>query len=277
MTKPSQILLWPDAPPGALGNDPATDIPVLTFHPAPPELATGAAVVICPGGGYWEMMDSYEGRDVALWLNERGISAFILKYRLAAHGYHHPEITADMHRAIRLVRARAQEWNIHPARIGVIGFSAGGHLASVSMTHGGDGAPSSADPVERMSARPDFGIICYAIISMELQPTRNLLGQSPTESLVREFSSDLQVNSATPPCFIWHTQDDRTVPVAHALRFAAALEKHRVPFALHIYPRGEHGLGLGVKGYDPAQAVPLHPWTTELALWLEEQSLARQK
>jgi acetyl esterase/lipase len=265
--------LWHGLPPGALGNAPERDIPTLTVYPAPPELASGAAVVICPGGGYWELMDGYEGRDFALWLNERGLSAFVLKYRLAAHGYHHPEITNDLLRAIRHVRAHAQDWGIDSNRIGVMGASAGGHLASLAMTHGDKGNSAAEDLVERVSSRPNFGILCYAVISMELWPMTNLLGKSPIPALIRHLSSDLQVTRGTPPCFIWHTQDDKTVSVEHALKFACALQRDEVSFALHIYPSGEHGLGLGVKGYDHAGSQALHPWTSEFRLWLEQQGL----
>lgn len=271
---PTPFPLWASDPPGALGNDPVRDIPTLTYYPAPPELATGAAVVICPGGGYLELMD-YEGKDCALWLNERGIAGFVLKYRLASHGYHYPEITNDVTRAMRYVRAHAPEWQLDSARIGVMGGSAGGHLASFALTHYDAGNPAHEDPVERAGSRPDFGILSYPLISCTIVPLKNLAGKSPTPELLRLLSSEQQVTSDTAPCFIWHTQDDKVVSVRHTLLFAEALQANGVSYSLHIYPSGEHGMGLGVKGYHPGEGQKLHPWTDELALWLESRGISK--
>ena len=265
--RPLPFPLWPSLPPGALGSDPDRDIPTLTAYIAPSANATGAAVIVCPGGGYSELMD-YEGHDFALWLNERGVTAFVLKYRLASHGYHHPDITNDITRAVRSVRSEAQKWGVDPSRIGVMGSSAGGHLASFAMTHFDAGNPCHPDPVERVSSRPDFGILCYSVISMQLSRFKSILGPDADEDLVRLLSSDLQVTSETPPCFLWHTYEDATVSVDHPLRFARALAAHAIPFSLHIYPNGEHSLGLGVKGYIPGTHSDLHPWTAELDRWL---------
>lgn len=259
--------LWDGPAPFALGAQPDRDIPALTpFWPEEGK-ATGAAMIICPGGGYWELMD-YEGRDYALWLAGHGIAAFVLTYRLASHGYHHPAITTDVTRAIRYVRSFADDWGLDAGRIGVMGSSAGGHLASYAATHYERSNPDVPDAIDRVSSRPDLAVLCYAVTSMELWPMYNVTGLHPTPELIRELSSDLNVTKDTPPCFLWQTQDDPTVGVEHALVFASALRKNGVGFALHIYPTGPHGLGLGVHGYDPGSHNDLHPWTNELVGWL---------
>jgi acetyl esterase/lipase len=178
----------------------------------------------------------------------------------------------DAARAMRLVRAHAGEWKLDPRRVGIMGSSAGGHLASTLLTHFDAGNPEAADPVERQSSRPDLGILCYAVITMgpltHKGSKENLLGKEPPPELVRELSNELQVTKATPPCFIWHTSDDRTVPVENALLFAGALKAAGVPFALHIYQKGPHGQGLGSRDYNPDKWLP---WTRECVLWLKEQ------
>lgn len=270
MSAPEIIPLWPQRPPGARGERPE-DVPTLTIY-CPPSEKVRAAVLIFPGGGYWDLMDSYEGKDFALWLNERGIAAFVLRYRLAAHGYHYPEITDDATRAIRHIRTHCAQWNIDPARIGVMGASAGGHLASFTVTHFDEGNSTATDLVERVSSKPDFGILCYAVLSFtafESGTMKNLLGENPSADLVKFTSSELQVTAQTPPCFIWHTSNDPVVPAENALLFAQALQKQGVPYSLHLYPSGPHGIGLGVYGYLPGSSIPLHPWTRELSLWLE--------
>jgi acetyl esterase/lipase len=216
-----------------------------------------------------------------VWLNGRGIAAFVLDYRLGSNGYRHPAMLLDIMRAIRMVRSHAAEWQIDPARVGVMGSSAGGHLASTALTHFDDGQPAAGDPVERAGSRPDFGVLCYPVISMggvtHGGSRQNLLGDNPPADLVELLSSDLQVTRDTPPCFIWHTADDAVVDVRNSLDFAAALSKNGVPFELHVYPHGAHGLGLGVHGYDPAgaEAPELLRWTRELAVWLRESGIGR--
>jgi acetyl esterase/lipase len=267
--------LWPGGAPGALGtND--QDIPTLTPYLPDPAKASGAAVVICPGGGYG-MLASHEGVDYARFLNEQGIAGFVLKYRLGSKGYRHPVMLQDAARAVRTVRARAVDWGLGKHRIGIMGSSAGGHLASTLLTHFDAGKPDSGDPIERVSSRPDFGILCYAVITMGQfthQGSRNnLLGPNPSAELVKNLSNELQVTKDTPPCFVWHTWEDTAVPVENSLQFAEALRKAGVPFDLHIYLKGAHGLGLGTRDWAPAQR---HPWTRDCAFWLQQLGFAAQ-
>ena len=273
----SSFPLWPDGAPGALGHEPK-DIPTLTVFLPSAEKATSAAMVICPGGGY-EHLAPHEGEGYARWFADHGISAFVLKYRLGSDGYRHPAMLEDAARAVRLVRARAGEWKIDPHRIGIIGSSAGGHLASTLLTHFDAGQPDAADPIDRVSSRPDLGILCYAVITMGRythQGSRNsLLGTNPSPELVLELSNELHVTSNTPPCFVWHTFEDTTVPVENSLQFAAALRSAGVPFDLHIYQKGGHGMGLGVHQYPRPDGVQLHPWTADCLYWLKQHGFAR--
>ncbi|HLP78284.1 MAG TPA: alpha/beta hydrolase [Candidatus Paceibacterota bacterium] len=267
--------LWPDGAPGALGKQPK-DIPTLTPFLAPADKATGAAMVICPGGGYQHLAD-HEGSVFAKWLNDHGISAFVLKYRLAPD-YHNPSMFQDVSRALRTVRARADEWKIDPKRIGIMGSSAGGHLASTLLTHSDSGDTNATDIIERQSSRPTLGILCYPVITMGKfthQGSRNnLIGTNPSPELVREFSNELQVTSNTPPTFLWHTYEDRTVPVENSLQFADALRKAGVPFDLHVYQKGGHGQGLGIRQYTPERIPQMLPWTADCIYWLKQQGFA---
>jgi acetyl esterase/lipase len=266
--------LWPGDAPGALGKQ-LKDTPTLTpFYPSP-EKATGAAIIICPGGGYAHLAP-HEGEGYARWLNENGITAFVLKYRLGSDGYRHPSMLLDAARAIRLVRANANDWHLDPKRIGIIGSSAGGHVASTVMTHFESGKSDATDPVERVSSRPDLGILCYAVITMgkfaHQGSKNNLLGTNATPELVQELSNELQVTKDTPPCFLWSTFEDKTVPVENTLQFAEALGKAGVPFDLHIYQKGGHGMGLGSHEYDPSKQ---HPWTRDCVFWLKAQGFVK--
>ena len=261
--------LWSEKAPGALGETPK-DIPTLTpYLPEKPSPAR-AAMVICPGGGYGGLAD-HEGSHYAKFLNEQGIAAFVLKYRLGSAGYRHPVMLNDAARAVRTVRSRAAEWNVDPTKIGIMGSSAGGHLASTLLTHFDAGNAEATDPIERQSSRPDLGVLCYAVITMgeftHKGSKKNLLGDNPSEELVTLLSSELQVKANTPPCFIWHTWEDGGVPVENSMLFASALRKNKVPFDFHVYQKGAHGIGLGSKG-DPATR---HPWTQDLVFWLKTQ------
>src|ERR1043166_8986635 len=265
--------LWPDGAPGALGKS-TNDIPTLTPYPAAADKASGAAIVVCPGGGYGGLAN-HEGADYALYLNQYGITAFVLRYRLGSHGYRHPRMLEDAQRALRFVRARADEWKIDPKRVGIMGSSARGHLASTALTHFDAGKADAPDPVERQSSRPDLGILCYPVISMGPMTHRgskeNLLGKDPSPDLVELLSNEKQVTHDTPPCFIWHTAEDKAVKVENSLEFAAALQRHGVPFDLHVYQKGAPGIGL----QDKPPFNHVHPWAKDLVFWLEQQGFAR--
>jgi acetyl esterase/lipase len=261
------IPLWPEGAPGALGKE-DRDIPTITPFLAEPAIASGAAIVIFPGGGYGGLA-AHEGKGYADWLVTNGISSFVVKYRLGSHGYRHPRMLEDAARAVRLVRVRASEWKVDPKRVGVIGSSAGGHLASTLLTHFDAGKPDADDPVERQSSRPDLGILCYPVITMgpntHAGSKRNLLGAEPDPALVKLLSNELQVTGETPPCFLWHTWEDKAVKVENSLDFAYALQRAGVPYDLHVYQQGRHGLGLGNN----------HPWARDCLFWLRAQGFVK--
>lgn len=269
----SAVPLWPEGAPGALGKA-DKDIPTLTPFLASADKATGAAIVICPGGGYGHLA-AHEGQDYALFLNQHGVSGFVLKYRLGSNNYRHPAMMNDVQRAIRLVRARAAEWKVDPKRVGVMGSSAGGHLASTAVTHFDAGKPDATDPVERESCRPSLGVLCYPVISLgaltHQGSKNNLLGKEPDAELVKLLSNELQVTKETPPCFIWHTWEDTTVKVENSMEFAAALKRNGVPFDLHIYQKGRHGIGLA----DKPPFGNTHPWAKDLVFWLKTQDFVK--
>jgi acetyl esterase/lipase len=253
--------LWNKDVPGALGTA-EKDIPTLTVYLPEEGKATGAAMVICPGGGYGGLAQ-HEGKDYAEWLATNGVAGFVLKYRLGPAGYRHPVMLQDAARAIRTVRARAAEWKVDPKRVGIMGSSAGGHLASTLLTHFDQGNSNANDPIEKQSSRPDLGILCYPVITMgdktHQGSKKNLLGDHPSEELVKLLSNELQVTKETPPTFLFHTAEDQAVPVENSLMFASALAKNGVPFDLHVYEKGRHGIGLA-NG---------HPWTGECLKWLK--------
>jgi len=259
------IKLWPNGAPGALGST-TDDIPTLTPF-IPKDKVNGSAVIVCPGGGYQHLAD-HEGRPVAEWLNSIGITAFVLKYRIGPK-YHHPAPLQDAARAVRLVRARAPEWKIDPKRIAILGFSAGGHVASSIGTHFDSGQPGAADVIDRVSSRPDLLVLIYPVITMgeftHGGSKKQLLGDNPTADMVKLMSNEEQVTKETPPTFLVHTANDAAVPVENSLRFAEALRKVGVPFELHIYERGKHGFGLAPD--DPI----LSTWPARAADWLHLQ------
>jgi acetyl esterase/lipase len=263
------IVLWPGGAPGALGTE-DKDVPTLTPYLPKAAVATGAAIVICPGGGYGGLA-AHEGPDYALWLNQNGAAGFVLKYRLGSAGYRHPRMLEDAARAVRFVRANASKWGLDKNKIGIMGSSAGGHLASTLLTHFDSGKPEAEDPVERESCRPDLGILCYPVITMgrntHAGSKRNLLGDDSSPELVKLLSNELQVTAQTPPTFLWHTAEDTVVPVENSMDFAAALHKAGVPFALHVFEKGRHGLGLTDK--PPFQNT--HPWAGACLFWLRER------
>lgn len=259
--------LWPDGAPGAQGSA-DHDVPALLAFPAIPDNNTGCGVVVCPGGGYGGLAMDHEGHQIAAWLNQRGISAWILRYRLGSKGYHHPIQQGDVLRAIRTVRSQAVAHGVDTDRIGVWGFSAGGHLASTAATHFDPGIPDAKDPIDRLSSRPDFAVLCYPVITMDTEFThkgsrRNLLGPRQDDpALVELMSNERQVTKNTPPTFIFHTTEDQAVPVRNAIEFYTALQESGVACELHVYQKGRHGVGLG--GDDPILAT----WPARLEDWL---------
>jgi acetyl esterase/lipase len=267
--KPQAMLLWPNGAPGAVGNE-DKDKPTLTVYLPPADKANGAAVVVCPGGGYGFLAMDHEGKQIAEWLNSLGVAAFVLKYRIAPR-YHHPAPLQDAQRAIRTVRANAKKWNLDPKRIGIWGFSAGGHLASTAGTHFDNGHPAE-DPVEEASCRPDFLILAYPVISMEPFITHmgsrvNLIGKNPDAKLVEELSNEKQVTKETPPTFLFHTTTDSAVLPENSVLFYMALHQAKVPAELHIYEKGPHGVGLAPK--DPV----LSTWKDRLAVWMKQRGI----
>lgn len=262
---PEPILLWPSGAPGAQGSE-AVDQPSIRIYPAAAGTATGAAVLICPGGGYGALAFDHEGHQVAKWLNTIGVTGAVLKYRLGPK-YHHPAPLTDAQRGLRYLRANAASLGLDPARIGVMGFSAGGHLASTLSTHYDAGQPDAADPIDRVSCRPDFSILCYPVISIMSDfghkgSLRNLLGDNPDPELVKSLSNETQVTKDTPRTFIFHTAEDPGVPVMNALVYYQALVKNGIKAELHIYQNGPHGVGLA-----PGDPV-LFTWKERLHDWL---------
>ncbi|MFB6272000.1 MAG: alpha/beta hydrolase [Salinibacter sp.] len=265
-----RTLLWPNGAPGVKGESLA-DKPALFLYPASPERATGAGVVICPGGGYSSLATGHEGRAVAEWLNEYGISAFVLRYR---HGprYQHPWPLRDAQRAVRMVRAHAEAWRVDPDRVGVLGFSAGGHLASTVATHIEPPDSSASDSLERFTTRPDFLTLIYPVISF-VEPfthtgsRRMLLGADPDSSVMRRLSSEKQVSDRTPPTFLVHAGEDEVVPAENSLAFYRALQDADVPAEMHLYEEGHHGFGLA-----PTDPV-LSTWTDRWVDWARERGL----
>lgn len=261
--------LWPEGAPGALGKEEA-DKPTLAAYPVPQGRGAGTAVIVCPGGGYVNLSMDKEGDQIARWLNSLGVTAFVLKYRLGPK-YHHPVELGDAQRAIRTVRSKAAEYRVLPDRIGIMGFSAGGHLASTAGTHFDAGLAGAADSIDRQSSRPDFLILCYPVISftnfVHQGSRRYLLGDNPDPKLVENLSSELQVTPQTPPTFLFHTNADTSVPPENSAMFYMALRKAGVPAELHIYERGPHGVGLAQT--DEA----LSSWPSRLAGWLRIRGL----
>jgi acetyl esterase/lipase len=289
--EPVEIALWPQenvATQGAVKTETVDDrgktksdrfvgnvqSSTLTVYLPDEKRATGTAVIICPGGGYGGLAIDKEGHDVARWLNTLGVAGIVLKYRMPR-----PDLTAgqkpwpvqDAERAIRLVRSQAPQWKINPQRVGILGFSAGGHLASTVGTHFDSGQKDAANAIERASSRPDFLILIYPVISMREPITHegsrlNLLGKAPDEERVAYYSNELQVTAQTPPTFLVHAKDDR-VNVENSVRFHQALQRAGVPSEIHLYEKGGHGYGLGVNGGEVAT------WPERCAAWLKARNL----
>jgi len=260
-----------------LGNRWITNIsrPTLSVFLPPRELRTGSAVVICPGGGYAGLAFDKEGVQIAQWFNAQGVAAFVLKFRCGGAPHQHPIPLKDAQRAMRIVRHRAAEWQLQPDRIGVMGFSAGGHLASTLGTHFDQGDLQASKPLERTSCRPDFLVLIYPVISLENDITHrgsreHLLGTNPDKNQVRELSNHLQVHEDVPPTFLVHAGDDQAVPVENSLQFYRAVNQHKIAAELHIFAAGGHGFGMRLP-----QKTPAATWPALLAAWLKEQGVIR--
>ena len=265
LQEPQTIPLWEGKAPGSLGEAPE-DVPTLTIYMPPNTTGPMTAVVVAPGGGYRALSMNKEGRLPAAYLNSVGIAAFVLKYRLGPK-YHHPIELGDMQRAIRTIRSRAAEWHIAPDRIGVMGFSAGGHLASTASTYFDTGSATPADAIDRVSSRPDFAILGYPVITLTEAWTHqgsrlNLLGEKPDADLARSLSTDRRVTKDTPPTFVFHTNADTAVPAENSIHYFLALRKAGVPAEMHIFKDGPHGVGMPMN--DPA----LSEWPKVLTNWL---------
>jgi acetyl esterase/lipase len=280
--KPAAQKLWPGGAPGALGKGDTDEPSVIPYLP-PADKANGAAIVICPGGGYGMLAMDHEGHQIARWANSFGVAGIIVRYRLGPR-YHHPIELGDVQRALRYTRAHAKEWNIDPKRVGVLGFSAGGHLASTAGTHFDYGKKDtddanrkdSDDAIDRQSCRPDFMILLYPVITFKgpfahMGSRENLLGKDADDKLVESLCNEKQVTAQTPPTFLVHTSEDRGVPPENSVMFYRALQKARVPAELHIYEKGQHGLGLGPKN------LPFSSWPDRCVAWLNSRGLLSKK
>lgn len=258
-----ELPLWPGTSPGF---DEAINQPAPTITPYIIDAPRSAgAVIVFPGGGYCTKAP-HEGEPIALWFNQIGLNAFVLDYRVTP--YRHPIPLQDAQRAIRFVRANAAKWRIDPSHIAVLGFSAGGHLAACTATMFDDNVTSPVDDIDKVSARPDAAILCYPVVSFgEFRHNGsmvNLLGENPPEELRRRMSVENAVTVQTPPMFIWTTVDDQAVPMENSLLLANALRRNNVPFSLHVFPSGRHGLGLAADCPDVGQ------WTTICDEWLRK-------
>ncbi len=267
--------LWSDGIPGPMPTD-KEGMPGIYVFEAPKETRNGCAVVVCPGGGYGGLAMDHEGKQVAEFMNKNGVTAIVLKYRLANKFLKSPIEPApmlDVQRALRWTRFHAKDYGIDPKRIGIMGFSAGGHLASTAATHFDAGKADAKDPIDRVSCRPDFAILAYAVITMGEKThggsKRNLIGVTPDAKLAEFYSSEKQVTKETPPTFLVHTVEDKAVPIENSKLFKEACEKHGVPVELKIYEKGTHGLGLGTKTPD----LPFAQWPAELVKWMTERKL----
>ncbi|HWA99981.1 MAG TPA: alpha/beta hydrolase [Pirellulales bacterium] len=267
---PAPTYLWPEGAPGAKGSD-EDDKPALWVFLPEAAKANGTAVVVCPGGGYGHLAYGHEGKDVAELLNAQGVAVFVLRYRLAPK-YGHPAPMLDVQRALRTVRAGADKWKLDPKRVGVMGFSAGGHLASTAATHFDAGKTDASDPIDHASCRPDFAVLCYPVIAFGTEyahggSQKNLLGAEPDPKLVAYYANHTQVTPETPPTFLFHTNGDTGVVPENSVLFYLALRKAKVPAEMHIYEFGKHGVGLAKD--DPV----LSTWSGRLIDWMRGHEL----
>ena len=282
---PEVISLWPGVAPGSEGFEGEEKLvergdsqvanawvesvvePNITVYLPPADQRNGAAIVICPGGGYAGLAIDKEGHEIAEWFRQRGVVAGVLKYRNGGMQHQHPVPLNDAQRALRIVRSNAHQWQIESDRIGIMGFSAGGHLASTAGTHFDEGDPEAKEPLDRVSCRANFMVLVYPVISMEDDCThrgsrKNLLGETPSAELIAELSNELQVTAETGPTFLAHAGDDKAVPVENSLQFYSALREHSVPAELHAFELGGHGFGMR------AHDLPVGRWPELLEAWL---------
>lgn len=269
----NEIPLWPLAAPLARGGGPDDKPGIILYLPSSHQPTPG--IVVCPSGNYMSLLLDRDGRQVAEWLNNLGIAAFVLKYRVAP-AYHYPVPLLDAQRALRYVRSNASLFNVIENEIGIMGFNAGGHLAAMAGTHFDTGKPSSSDSIDRKSSRPDFLVLVYPVITcselfLHALSCENLLGDHPDASLAALVSIERHVTPNTPPTFLFHTYDDATVPVENSLAFFAALRKAGVPAELHVYEHGPHGAGLALD--DPV----LSTWPALLENWFRVRGLLPRK
>jgi acetyl esterase/lipase len=274
--EPLKLTLWPDGAPGAMGKN-NDDTPTVLVYLAPAAKANGAAVVICPGGGYGALAKDHEGHEVARWLNSFGVAGVVLLYRLGPK-YHHPAPLQDAQRALRLVRSHAKEWKIDADKVGILGFSAGGHLASTAATHFDRGDANAKDPIDRLSCRPNFAVLVYPVITLSgpnahVGSRNNLLGKNPDPKLVESLSNEKQVSADTPPTFLTHTKEDKGVPAANSVMFYEACKQNKVPAEIHLFDKGQHGLGLAANKKD----LEFSMWPGLCEQWLRTIKMIPEK
>lgn len=268
---PTPMPLWPEGAPGAKGTEPA-DVPTIAVFPAANTDGPAAAIIVCPGGGYGGLAP-HEGDPIAQWLNSAGITGVVLRYRHSP-GYRHPAPLQDAQQAIRTVRARAKEWNIDPHKVGILGFSAGGHLAATASTQFDGGKPDAPDAIDRQSSRPDVSVLVYPVITFSSDKKhagsqRNLLGDDAPKELVDSMSAERRVTDKTPPAFIFHTMDDGAVPFENSVMYTMALREHHIPCELHLYEHGRHGVGLA------KDDASLQTWPDLCVRWLTTHGFGR--
>ncbi len=266
---PFTIRLWPGTPPCALGSE-DKDVPTLAVYPPDQAVEPCPAVVICPGGGYARLAIEKEGSEIAQWLNSLGVTGIVLKYRLPADGYRHPIPLRDAQRAIRTARGRALEWKLDPKRIAIMGFSAGGHLASTAGTHFLDTDKRTVDAIDTLNCRPDLMVLVYPVVSFKnffhSGSRNNLLGPNPDSAMVEYLSNETQVTSETPPTFLVHASDDKGVPPENSVYFYLAMKQAGVSAEMHIYREGGHGFGMKKN-----PSVASQTWFERLTDWLRVQ------